>query len=106
MGSMAAMASMLSSLGGPMNVGSMFPPSGPGGFNAAQFLQQMEMAALGMNSPYMQNPFLQNLSALLYSNPTGPPQWGGQLSNKAVASMWMNSGANPRHHQEEEEVKF
>jgi hypothetical protein len=87
-----------------MNVGSMFPPSGPGGFNAAQFLQQMEMAALGMNSPYMQNPFLQNLSALLYSNPTGPPQWGGQLSNKAVASMWMNSGANPRHHQEEEEV--
>ncbi|RZC32135.1 protein strawberry notch [Asbolus verrucosus] len=104
MGSMAAMASMLSSLGGPMNVGSMFPPSGPGGFNAAQFLQQMEMAALGMNSPYMQNPFLQNLSALLYSNPSGPPPWGSQLSNKAVASMWMNSGAKPLHHQEEEEV--
>ncbi|XP_063926322.1 protein strawberry notch isoform X2 [Zophobas morio] len=104
MGSVAAMASMLSSLGGPMNMGSMFPPSGPGGFNAAQFLQQMEMAALGMNSPYMQNPFLQNLSALLYSNPTGPPTWGGQLSNKAVASMWMNAGAKPMHHQEEEEV--
>lgn len=40
MSSVAAMASMLSSLGGPMS--SMFPPSGPGGtgFNAAQFLQQ------------------------------------------------------------------
>ncbi|KYB27027.1 protein strawberry notch isoform X3 [Tribolium castaneum] len=64
---------------------------------------QMEMAALGMNSPYMQNPFLQNLSALLYSNQAGAPPWGAQLSNKAVASMW-NSGAKPMHHQEEEEV--
>lgn len=59
-----------------------------------------------MNSPYMQNPFLQNLSALLYSNSSGAPPWGGQLSNKAVASMWMNAGAKPMHHQEEEEVKI
>lgn len=45
-GSVAAMASMLSSLGGPMNMGSMFPPSGPGGFNAAQFLQQSKSNSL------------------------------------------------------------
>lgn len=59
---------------------------------------------MGMNTPYMQNPFLQNLSALLYSNPSGAPPWGPQLSNKAVASMWMNSGSKPMHQQEEEEV--
>lgn len=42
MGSVAAMANMLSTLGGPMNMGSMFPPqpAGGAGFNAAQFLQQ------------------------------------------------------------------
>ncbi|XP_060532767.1 protein strawberry notch isoform X2 [Cylas formicarius] len=124
MGNLAAMASMLSSLGaasGPM--GQMFapPPPGPGGggssgvpggsaasaaaaFNAAQFLQQMEMAAFGMNSPYG-NPFLQNLSAMLYNSGPIPP-WGGHLSNKAVQQMWMNQMDNKpmHHHQEEEEV--
>ncbi|KAJ8979809.1 hypothetical protein NQ317_001299 [Molorchus minor] len=106
MGSVAAMASMLSSLGGPMNMGSMFPPQAPGGagFNAAQFLQQMEMAAFGMNNPY-NNPFMQNLSALLYNSQGPMPPWGGQLSNKAVQSLWMHQMDNkPSHHQEEEEV--
>lgn len=42
MSSVSAMANMLSSLGNPMNMGSMFPPAAAGGvgFNAAQFLQQ------------------------------------------------------------------
>lgn len=64
----------------------------------------MEMAAFGMNNPYA-NPFLQNLSAMLY-NPQGPlPPWSGQLSNKAVQSLWMHQMDNkPMHHQEEEEV--
>lgn len=39
MNSVAAMANMLSSLVGPMNMGGLFTPSGTG-FNAAQFLQQ------------------------------------------------------------------
>ncbi|XP_045467841.1 protein strawberry notch isoform X1 [Harmonia axyridis] len=110
MGSMAAMASMLSGLGGPMNMGQMFPPGAGGGgnpasaaFHAAHFLQQMEMAALGLNGQ-LQNPFFQNMAALLYSTPPGQPPWGPQLSNKAVASMWMNADAKPMHHQEEEEV--
>ncbi|KAJ8954252.1 hypothetical protein NQ318_005848 [Aromia moschata] len=121
MGSMAAMANMLSGLGGPMNMGSMFPPQAPGGagFNAAQFLQQsksrierccvlsssvLEMVAFGMNNPY-NNPFMQNLSALLYNTQGPMPPWGGQLSNKAVQSLWMHQMDNkPLHHQEEEEV--
>ncbi|CAG9814913.1 unnamed protein product [Phaedon cochleariae] len=107
MGSMAAMASMLSSLGGPMN--SMFsaaPQSAAGaaaGFNAAQFLQQMEMAAY---SPYMEN--FKNQVALatwLYGSQGPMPQWGGPLSNKAVQSLWMNQMDNKQlQHQEEEEV--
>ncbi|KAF5281855.1 hypothetical protein FQR65_LT14499 [Abscondita terminalis] len=102
MSSMAAMASMLSSLGGPLNMGNMFPSSA--GFNAAQLLQQMEMAVMGMNmnNPYIQNPFLQNLSSLMYANQANP--WGPQLSNKAVASMWMNADAKqlqPQHEEEE-----
>lgn len=59
-----------------------------------------------MNNPYVQNPFLQNLSSLMYANTGGPP-WGPQLSNKAVASMWMNADAKqlaPQH--EDEEVLF
>ncbi|KAK9886438.1 hypothetical protein WA026_016716 [Henosepilachna vigintioctopunctata] len=120
MSSMAAMASMLSGLGAPMNMGQMFPmgagggpPPGSAAFNAAQFLQQsksnlplkhLEMAALGVNGPYIQNPFFQNMAALLYSTPPGHPPWGPQLSNKAVASMWMNADAKPMHQQEEEEV--
>nr|CAH7748969.1 unnamed protein product [Callosobruchus chinensis] len=116
MNSMAAMASMLSSLGGPM--GGMFAPPQAGGgplvgggaagggqsaaaaFNAAQFLQQMEMAALGLNNPYG-NPFMQNLGSMFF----GMPPWGGQLSNKAVQQMWMNNLDGRTHqHQEEEEV--
>ncbi|VEN40640.1 unnamed protein product [Callosobruchus maculatus] len=117
MNSMAAMASMLSSLGGPM--GGMFAPPQAGGgplvgggaaagggqsaaaaFNAAQFLQQMEMAALGLNNPYG-NPFMQNLGSMFF----GMPPWGGQLSNKAVQQMWMNNmDGRPHQHQEEEEV--
>ncbi|KAJ8932613.1 hypothetical protein NQ314_014543 [Rhamnusium bicolor] len=102
----AAMASMLSSLGGPMNMGSMFPPqpTGGAGFNAAQFLQQMEMAAFGMNNPY-NNPFMQNLSAMLYNSQGPMPPWGGQLSSKTVQSLWMNQMDNKTlQHQEEEEV--
>ncbi|XP_049824362.1 protein strawberry notch isoform X2 [Aethina tumida] len=110
MSSVAAMASMLSSLGGggPMNMGAMFgqgPGGGAagaaGGFSAAQFLQQMEMAAYGMNQPF--NPFLQSLSMLYPNMPAGSP-WASQLSNKAVQSMWMNQVDKPMHHQEEEEV--
>ncbi|XP_050314396.1 protein strawberry notch isoform X2 [Anthonomus grandis grandis] len=114
MGNLAAMASMLSSLtGGPM--GNMFGVGAQGGpgasgsasaaFNAAQFLQQMEMAAFGMGGNPYSNPFLQNLSAMLYNtNPMAA--WGGQLSNKAVQQMWMNQMDNKQmhHHQEEEEV--
>ncbi|XP_030749035.1 protein strawberry notch isoform X2 [Sitophilus oryzae] len=116
MSNLAAMASMLSSLtGGPM--ANMFgaPAQGTAGgssqsasaaaFNAAQFLQQMEMAAFGMAGNPYGNPFLQNLSAMLYS--AGPvPPWGGPLSNKAVQQMWMNQMDNKpmHHHQEEEEV--
>ncbi|XP_074041916.1 protein strawberry notch isoform X2 [Leptinotarsa decemlineata] len=106
MGSVAAMASMLSSLGGPMNMGSMFSPqpAAGAGFNAAQFLQQMEMAAFGMGNPYG-NPFMQNMAAMLYGSQGPLPSWGGQLSSKAVQSLWMNQMDNkPLHHQEEEEV--
>lgn len=51
---MAAMASMLNSLGGPTNLGAMFPPSGAAppplnpGFSAAQFLQQSKCALVVM----------------------------------------------------------
>ncbi|ENN73998.1 hypothetical protein D910_07398 [Dendroctonus ponderosae] len=116
MGNLAAMASMLSSItGGPManmfGVGHQGGPGGSGGasasaaaFNAAQFLQQMEMAAFGMGGNPYGNPILQNLSAMLYNtNPMAP--WGGQLSNKAVQQMWMNpmdSKSMPQHQDEEE----
>ncbi|XP_023310793.1 protein strawberry notch isoform X2 [Anoplophora glabripennis] len=65
----------------------------------------MEMAAFGMNNPYT-NPFLQNLSAMLYNSQGPLPPWGGQLSNKAVQSLWMHQMDNKpmHHHQEEEEV--
>lgn len=59
---------------------------------------------MGMNSPFMQNPFFQNLSSLLYNQSMAPP-WGPQLSNKAVASMWMNSDAKQMQPHEEEEVE-
>ncbi|XP_017785168.1 PREDICTED: protein strawberry notch isoform X2 [Nicrophorus vespilloides] len=66
---------------------------------------QMEMASFGMGNQYMQHPFLQNLSSLLYSTPGGANPWGPQLSSKAVASMWMNSDAKQMQpHGEEEEV--
>lgn len=58
------------------------------------------MAAMGLGNPFMQNPFLQNLTSLLY-NPNAAP-WGSQLSNKAVASMWMNNDAKQMVHEEEE----
>ncbi|XP_050314405.1 protein strawberry notch isoform X3 [Anthonomus grandis grandis] len=67
--------------------------------------QPMEMAAFGMGGNPYSNPFLQNLSAMLYNtNPMAA--WGGQLSNKAVQQMWMNQMDNKQmhHHQEEEEV--
>lgn len=60
----------------------------------------VEMAAMGLGNPFMQNPFLQNLTSLLY-NPNAAP-WGSQLSNKAVASMWMNNDAKQMAHEEEE----
>nr|XP_022905904.1 protein strawberry notch isoform X2 [Onthophagus taurus] len=107
MNSVTAMANMLSSLVGPMNMSGLFPPNSGGGgggggagggtFNAAQFLQQMEMAAMSMNGPYMQNPYLQNQMFV-------GGQWPPQLSSKAVASMWMNNMNNPNKLQEEEEV--
>lgn len=57
---------------------------------------------MGLNNPFMQNPFLQNLTSLLYSPNTSP--WNSQLSNKAVASMWMNNDAKQMQQHEEEEV--
>ncbi|KAL1501972.1 hypothetical protein ABEB36_007190 [Hypothenemus hampei] len=115
MSNLAAMASMLSSLtGGPM--ANMFGPMGPQGgapgasgatstsaaaFNAAQFLQQMEMAAYGMGGGAY-SPFLQNLSAMLYNtNPMAA--WGGPLSNKAVQQMWMSQMDNKPMHQQQDE---
>lgn len=59
----------------------------------------VEMAAMGLGNPFMQNPFLQNLTSLLY-NPNAAP-WNSQLSNKAVASMWMNNDAKMQHEEEE-----
>ncbi|XP_076254599.1 protein strawberry notch isoform X2 [Rhynchophorus ferrugineus] len=117
MSNLAAMASMLSSLtNGPMaNMFGTTPQGGAGGssaasasaaaFNAAQFLQQMEMAAYGMGANPYGNPFLQNLSTMLYNaGPMSP--WSTTLSNKAVQQMWMNQMDNKplHHHQEEEEV--
>lgn len=96
MSSVAAMASMLNSLGSPMNVSSLFPPQPSGGaaagFNAAQFLQQMEML-----NPYFNPGYL----SMFY--PGHVPTWGGPLSNKAVQSMWMNQMEKPMQQQEEEE---
>lgn len=66
----------------------------------------VEMAAMGINSPYMQNPFFQSLSSLLYNQGGGGHPWGPQLSNKAVASMWMNADAKQMQHHEEEEVRL
>lgn len=67
------------------------------------------MAAMGLNlsNPYFQNPFFQNMASLLYGNPPGHP-WGPQLSNKTVASMWMNNDAKqlPPPHEEEEVFTF
>lgn len=64
----------------------------------------MAVMGMNMNNPYMQNPFLQNLSTLMYANPAGHP-WGPQLSSKAVASMWMNAAdakqLAPQHEEEE-----
>lgn len=71
-------------------------------FMVAAYVFSVEMAAMGLNSQFIQNPFLQNLSSLLYNQ--NAPQWGSQLSNKAVASMWMNNDAKQLHQHEEEEV--
>ncbi|XP_065173122.1 protein strawberry notch isoform X2 [Atheta coriaria] len=125
MGGVSAMANMLNGLG-PMNLANMFTSGAAGGgggvatcttpataptpgnqtntspgigagFNAAQFMQQMELATMEMNNQYMQNPFWNQLSSLLYSQggpnaPNMPGHWGThQLSNKTVASMWMNA---------------
>lgn len=57
---------------------------------------------MNMNNPYMQTPLMQNLSSLMYGNPSGAP-WGAQLSNKAVASMWMNSDTKQMPQPPEEE---
>lgn len=59
---------------------------------------------MGLNNPYMQNPFLQNLTSLLYNSNTA--QWNPQLSNKAVASMWMNNDAKQLHEDEEVSTVF
>ncbi|XP_076254602.1 protein strawberry notch isoform X4 [Rhynchophorus ferrugineus] len=67
--------------------------------------QPMEMAAYGMGANPYGNPFLQNLSTMLYNaGPMSP--WSTTLSNKAVQQMWMNQMDNKplHHHQEEEEV--
>lgn len=64
------------------------------------------MATLGLNSPFMQNPFLQSLSSLLYSNPAAVPPWAGPLSNKAVASMWNYNDAKRLQQPHEEEEVF
>lgn len=71
----------------------------------------VEMATMGIGNPFLQNPFLQNLTSLLHQT---VPQWGTAppLSNKAVASMWMNHDAKQQmqvqqqqqQQQEEEEV--
>ncbi|XP_028133407.2 protein strawberry notch isoform X2 [Diabrotica virgifera virgifera] len=107
MSSVAAMASMLNSLGSPINVSSLFPPQASGtgagpGFNAAQFLQQSKsyIRSLEMLNPYF-NP---GYFSMFYPGGNMAP-WGGPLSNKAVQSMWMNQMDNkPMPHQEEEEV--
>ncbi|KAK9727917.1 C-terminal domain on Strawberry notch [Popillia japonica] len=102
MNSVAAMANMLSSLVGPMNMGGLFTPSGTG-FNAAQFLQQMEMAALGMNmnNPFMQNPYLQSP---FLANPAMTGMWPPHLGGKGVPSIWMNNNPKQMQAHEEEEV--
>lgn len=65
------------------------------------------MATLGLNNPFVQNPFLQSLSSLLYANPAAAPSWAGHLSNKAVASMWnYNDAKRLQQPHEEEEVNI
>ncbi|CAH1132025.1 unnamed protein product [Ceutorhynchus assimilis] len=93
---------------GAMGMNSKMMAGMPGGMNihpsAYDMMRQpMEMAAFGMGGNPYGNPFLQNLSAMLYNtNPMAP--WGGQLSNKAVQQMWMNQMDNkPMHQQQEEE---
>ena len=58
------------------------------------------------NSQYIQQlSYMQN--QIPYPNhPGNMPPWPPQLSNKAVASMWMNAGAKQLHPHEEEEVGF
>ncbi|KRT83290.1 helicase [Oryctes borbonicus] len=88
MNSVSAMANMLSSLVGPMNMG--------------QFLQQMEMAALRMNmNPFMQNPYLQNP---FLANPAAVGMWPPHLGGKGVPSIWMNNNPKQMQAHEEEEV--